>query len=53
MQDNLIRMIKEMLLHINKKKEIWLSKNGGDLAKQLAEELKNNGYKTRIVTNEC
>lgn len=34
----------------NKEKEIWLTKNGGDLAKQLAEELKSNGYKTRLVS---
>ena len=35
----------------NKDKEIWITKEGGKLAEQLAEELNANGYKARIVKN--
>ena len=40
---------KRNTIAFNQAKEIWLSKSGGELAKQLAEELKSNGYKTRFV----
>jgi malonyl CoA-acyl carrier protein transacylase len=40
---------KRNAIAFNQAKEIWLSKSGGELAKQLAEELKSNGYKTRLV----
>ncbi len=42
---------KRNTIAFNQAKEIWLSKSGGELAKQLAEELKRNGYKTRLVAN--
>jgi len=38
-------------VEFDKAKEIWLSKLGGDLAKQLSEELKSHGYKTRLVAS--
>jgi acyl transferase domain-containing protein len=40
---------KRNTIAFNQAKEVWLSKSGGELAKQLAEELKSNGYKTRFV----
>ncbi len=40
---------KRKTIAFDQAKEIWLSKNGGALAKQLAEELKSHGYKTRLV----
>ncbi len=35
----------------NKDKEIWLTRSGGQLARQLAEALKHNDYKTRLVAH--
>ena len=40
---------KRNAIAFNPTKEIWLNKSGGELAKQLAEELNSNGYKTRLV----
>jgi malonyl CoA-acyl carrier protein transacylase len=42
---------KRNAIAFNKDKEIWLTKDDGKIAEQLAEELKGNGYKTRLVTN--
>lgn len=39
------------VIAFNKDKEIWITKEGGQLAEQLAEELNANGYKARIVKN--
>ncbi|MCZ6803606.1 MAG: SDR family NAD(P)-dependent oxidoreductase [Proteobacteria bacterium] len=38
-------------IEFNKDKEIWITKDGGDLAEQLATALQANGYKVRLVTN--
>lgn len=40
---------KRNAIAFNQAKEIWLSKNGGELAKQLAEDFKSSGFKTRLV----
>jgi malonyl CoA-acyl carrier protein transacylase len=42
---------KRNAIAFNKDEEIWITKDGGQLAEQLAEELKGNGYKARIVAN--
>lgn len=34
-------------------KEVWLTKTGGKLAKELANELNEKGYKTRLVANDA
>lgn len=38
-------------IEFNKTKEIWINENGGELAEQLAESLKANGYKAKLVKN--
>jgi malonyl CoA-acyl carrier protein transacylase len=39
-------------IEFNKEKEIWINKDGGVLAEQLAEGLKANGYKAQLVAND-
>ncbi|MCG8377998.1 MAG: SDR family NAD(P)-dependent oxidoreductase [Proteobacteria bacterium] len=38
-------------IKFDKKKEIWINENGGELAERIADALKDNGYKTRLVKN--
>ncbi len=39
------------VIAFNKDKEIWITKEGGQLAEQLAETLNANGYKACLVAN--
>ncbi len=38
-------------IDFNKDKEIWITKEGGELADQLATTLKEKGYKTKLINN--
>ncbi len=44
---------KRNVITFDKNKEIWLTKAGGKLAKGLADELKDKGYKTKLVANDA
>jgi malonyl CoA-acyl carrier protein transacylase len=39
-------------IEFNNDKEIWITKDGGELAKQLAASLKDNGYKIKLISND-
>ncbi len=43
---------KRKQIEFNKEKEIWITKESGDIAELLAEELNTKGYKTQLIAND-